>query len=148
MTGPRSTTQNIIRCVQDIGLRIAGLVPQSLASALSVLNEDEKSMGVTLVDIGGGTCDLLTYYQGHIVDMGSLAIGGQNFTNDVAVGLRTTLARGEELKREWGVASSEMTNREEVLRVGEEDFNGYRSNSGFTTCVRFEDPWRRSSYGG
>ena len=125
VTGPRLTSQNTIRCVQDAGLKIAGLASQAIASSLSVLSEDEKSMGVTVVDVGGGTCDFLSYHQGALVHMGVLSFGGQNFTNDVAVGLRTTMARGEELKKEWGVAFSGVIDKEDVLcRESNFGFNG------------------------
>ena len=124
VTGPRLTSQNTIRCIQDAGLKIAGLASQSIASSLSVLNEDEKSMGVTVVDIGGGTCDFLSYHQGALVHMGVLSFGGQNFTNDVAVGLRTTMVRGEELKKEWGVAFSGVMDKEDVFcREGDFGFD-------------------------
>ena len=121
ITGSQAVVQNSLRCVENAGLRVSGLVLQSLASSMAVLTEDEKSMGVTVVDVGGGVCDLITYHQGNVVLAGAIPLGGRNFTNDVAVGFRTTLLRGEEIKKKWGHVFPDRVSEEEVIE-NEETF--------------------------
>ena len=111
ITGSQAAIQNSLRCTESAGLKVTGLVLQSLASSMAVLSGDEKSMGVAVVDVGGGTCDLVTYHQGSVVHTGIVPLGGKNFTNDVAVGLHTTQVHGEELKKKWGCALPDMRRR-------------------------------------
>lgn len=87
VTGSQTAILNSIKCIQRAGLRVAGVVLQQLASARAVLSQDEKNLGVCVADIGGGTCDMVTFYQGSVVHTASILVGGQNFTQDVAMGL-------------------------------------------------------------
>jgi cell division protein FtsA len=117
VTASISVVQNSVKCAQKVGLRIQGLILQQLASALAVLSPDEKNLGVTVVDLGGGTCDLITFFQGSVIHTGLLPVGGYNFTHDVAIGLKTTQINAETLKRKYGCALPEMVSEEESIEV-------------------------------
>lgn len=117
VTGSTSVIQNAIKCTQRAGLRVDGLTLQQLASAMAVLSPDEKNLGVCVVDVGGGTCDLITFFQGSVIHTGLLPLGGQNFTHDVAVGLKTTQNHAETLKRKYGCALPEMVGEDEAIEV-------------------------------
>lgn len=117
VTGSISVIQNAVKCTQRAGLKVEGLVLQQLASALAVLSSDEKNLGTTVVDIGGGTCEMITYFQGSVIHTGLLPVGGQNFTHDVAIGLKTTQNHADSLKRKFGCALPEMINEDEAIEV-------------------------------
>ncbi len=117
VTGSTSVIQNAMKCAHRVGLRIQGLALQQLASALAVLSPDEKNLGVCVVDIGGGTCDMITFFQGSVIHTGLLPVGGYNFTHDVAIGLKTTQVHAESLKRKYGCALPEMVSEEESIEV-------------------------------
>ena len=117
VTGSTSVIQNAVKCAQRAGLKVDGLVLSPLASAMSVLSADEKNLGVCVVDVGGGTCDLITFFQGSVIHTGLLPVGGQNFTHDVAIGLKTTQVNGETLKRKFGCALPEMVAEDEAIEV-------------------------------
>jgi len=117
VTGSNSAIQNAIRCAEKAGLSVAGLVLQQFASALAILSADEKNLGVTVVDMGGGTCDLITFTQGSVVYTNVLPVGGNNFTHDVAMGLRTTQTNADILKKKFGCALPDMVNEEESIEV-------------------------------
>lgn len=117
VTGATSVIQNAVKCAQRAGLKVEGLVLQQLASALAVLSDDEKNLGTCVVDIGGGTCEMITYFQGSVIHTGLLPIGGQNFTHDVAIGLKTTQNHADMLKRKYGCALPEMISEDEVIEV-------------------------------
>lgn len=117
VTGGQSAIQNAIKCTQRAGLKVEGLVLQQLASALAVLSSDEKNLGVSVVDVGGGTCDMITFHQGSVIHTGLLPIGGQNFTHDVAIGLKTTQTNAEALKKKYGCALTEMVGEDESIEV-------------------------------
>jgi cell division protein FtsA len=117
VTGSTAVIQNAVKCAQKAGLRVEGLVLSQLASAMSVLSADEKNLGVCVVDIGGGTCDMITFFQGSVIQTGLLPVGGQNFTHDVAIGLKTTQGHGETLKRKYGCALPEMVSEDEAIEV-------------------------------
>ncbi len=102
ISGNQAIIQNVIKCVEKTGLRVSGLVLTQLASALAVLSEDEKNLGVAVVDIGGGTCDIITFVRNHATHTACIPVGGQNFTHDVALGLRTTQVNAEEIKKKHG----------------------------------------------
>ena len=93
VTGSQSSTQNIVACVNRAGVDVAETVVEQLAASESVLTEDEKELGVALVDIGGGTTDIAIYERGSIWHTAVIGVGGDHFTNDIAVGLRTPGAR-------------------------------------------------------
>jgi cell division protein FtsA len=117
VTGSSAVIQNAVKCTQKAGLRVEGMVLQQLASAMAVLSPDEKNLGVCVADIGGGTCDLITFFQGSVIHTGLLPVGGQNFTHDVAIGLKTTQNHAETLKRKYGCALPEMVNEDEAIEV-------------------------------
>src|ERR1700690_2186896 len=98
VTAATSCVQNVIRCAERCGLTVADVVLQPLASAEAVLSDDEKEIGVAVVDIGGGTTDLLLYVDGGIAHTSVNPVGGNNITSDVAAGLRTPVAEAERLK--------------------------------------------------
>ncbi|MFL5261485.1 MAG: cell division protein FtsA [Anaeromyxobacteraceae bacterium] len=117
VTGAVSSAQNIIRCAQRTGLNVADIVLQPLASSLAVLSEDEKELGVCLVDVGGGTTDIAIFSNGSIVHTAVLALGGNHLTNDVAVGLRTPTHEAERIKKTYGCAMASMVDRGETIEV-------------------------------
>ena len=117
VTGAVTSAQNIVRCAQKCALNVSDIVLEQLASALAVLSEDEKELGVALVDIGGGTTDIAIFHGGSIQHTSVIAIGGQHLTNDIAVGLRTPQDEAEAIKRRYGCASSRMIGKNDTIEV-------------------------------
>jgi cell division protein FtsA len=117
VTAATSCVQNVIRCVERCNLNVADVVLEPLASAEAVLSEDEKEIGVAVIDIGGGTTDLLIYVEGGIAHTSVIPVGGNNVTNDVAAGLRTPMGEAERLKRNFGCALGRMVADEEEVEV-------------------------------
>lgn len=117
VTASTTVIQNAIKCTQRAGLKVGGLILAQLASAMATLSADEKNLGVCLVDIGAGTCDMITFFQGSVIHAGLLPLGGHNFTHDVAIGLKTTQSHAETLKRKYGCALPEMTGEDEAIEV-------------------------------
>jgi len=117
ITGLKTALHNIVKCAEKAGLQVQGMVLESLASAQAVLSQEEKQLGAALVDMGGGTCDILCYNQGSEVYTSVLPIGGAHLTNDVAVGLRTPPQEAEEIKRVYGCALTSLVDPEEVIEV-------------------------------
>lgn len=117
ITAAHSCVQNVIRCVQRCGLDVADVVLEPLASADAVLSEDEKEIGVAVLDMGGGTTDLLIYADGGIAHTSVIPAGGNNVTRDVAAGLRTPTAEAERLKRNFGCALGRMIADDEEIEV-------------------------------
>lgn len=102
VTGGVTAIQNLTQCLRRAGVEVEGFVLESLASAESVLGDEEKDMGVALVDIGGGTSNIAIFNDGSVCHTSVLGLGGGHVTNDIAVGLRTPLGSAEELKLEHG----------------------------------------------
>ena len=121
VTGAVSAAQNIVKCVRRCGLEVQDLILQPLASSLAVLNDDEKDLGVCLVDIGGGTTDVAVFTRGAIQHTAVLPIAGDQITNDIAMTLRTPTREAEDLKIQHGVALRQLTGRDmiEVPGIGE-----------------------------
>jgi len=117
VTAASSCVQNVVRCVERCGLTVADVVLEPLASADAVLSEDEKEIGVAVIDIGGGTTDLLVYADGGIAHASVIPAGGNNITSDVAAGLRTPMAEAERLKRNYGCALGRMIADDEEIEV-------------------------------
>lgn len=117
VTAGHTALQNLIKCTERAQLRVAGLVLEQYASALSVLTEDEKQLGVAVVDIGGGTSDIVIISQGSIAYTASVPLGGNTITNDIAVGLRTPHGSAETLKKKYGCALASLVNAEESIEV-------------------------------
>jgi len=117
VTGAVASAQNIIKCANRAGLNVADIVLQPLASSEAVLTEEEKELGVCLVDIGGGTTDIAIFQNGSIVHTAVIALGGHNLTNDIAVGLRTPTEHAERIKQKYGCALTSMVDRSEMIEV-------------------------------
>lgn len=117
VTAASTSVQNILKCAERCGLHVAETVLEPLASAAAVLFEDEKELGVALVDIGGGTTDIVVYVNGAVVHTAVIPIGGTNFTQDVATALRTPLAEAERVKIKYGCASPAMIDPESTIEV-------------------------------
>jgi cell division protein FtsA len=109
--------QNIEKCVRRSGLNIDGFVLEQLASSYSVLSDDEKELGVCLVDIGGGTTDIAIFNNGSITFTGVIPIAGDQVTSDIAVALRTPTPQAEDIKQKYGCAVSDFTQDDEVIAV-------------------------------
>jgi cell division protein FtsA len=108
VTGAVSAAQNIVKCVRRCGLEVNDLVLQPLASSYAVLSEDEKDLGVCLIDIGGGTTDIAVWTQGAIRHTSVIPIAGDQITNDIAMALRTPTREAEDIKCKYGCALSQL----------------------------------------
>ena len=117
VTGAVSAAQNIVKCVRRCGLEVNDLILQPLASSLAVLTEDEKELGVVLVDIGGGTTDIAIYCQGSIRHTAVIPIAGDQITNDIAMALRTPTIDAEDLKIQYGIARQDMADPATMIDV-------------------------------
>jgi cell division protein FtsA len=117
VTAATSCVQNVIRCAERCGLTVADVVLEPLASAEAILSDDEKEIGVAVVDIGGGTTDILLYVDGGIAHTSVIPVGGNNITSDIAAGLRTPMAEADRLKRLSGCALGRMVGDEEEIEV-------------------------------
>jgi cell division protein FtsA len=117
VTGAVSAAQNIIKCVRRCGLEVRDLILQPLASALAVITEDEKDLGVCLVDIGGGTTDVAIFTHGAIRHTAVIPIAGDQITNDIAMALRTPTKDAEDIKQRFGCALSQLADPQEMVEV-------------------------------
>jgi cell division protein FtsA len=117
VTGAVSAAQNIVKCVRRCGLEVTDLTLQPLASALSVLSEDEKELGVALVDIGGGTTDIAIFTGGAIRHTAVIPIAGDQVTNDIAMALRTPSPDADEIKLRYGIAKQALADPNEKFEV-------------------------------
>jgi len=117
VTGSTSSTQNIVACVNRAGVAVVDTVIEQLAASESVLTADERELGVALVDIGGGATDLAIFERGSLWHTGVVTMGGDHFTNDIAVGLRTPIPDAEKTKRRFGCALSSLVDEDETIEV-------------------------------
>ncbi|MFQ5757578.1 MAG: cell division protein FtsA [Acidiferrobacterales bacterium] len=117
VTGAVSAAQNIIKCVRRCGLEVDEIILEQLASSTSALTEDEKELGVCLVDVGGGTTDISVFTEGAIRHTAVIPIAGDQVTNDIAVALRTPTQHAEEIKKKYGCALTELAHRDETIEV-------------------------------
>jgi cell division protein FtsA len=117
VTGAVTSAQNIIKCANKAGLDIVDIVLEPLASSEAVLSEDEKELGIALLDIGGGTCDLAIFCDGSMKHSYVLALGGDHITSDIAVGLRTPASEAERIKKKYGCAFARSCSVEERIQV-------------------------------
>lgn len=117
VTASVASAQNIVKCANACGLHVSDIVLEQLASSEAVLSDDEKELGVAVVDIGGGTTDIAIYSQGSIVHTAVLSIGGHHITNDIAVGLRTPMAEAERIKHAYGCALTSRISPSETIEV-------------------------------
>ena len=117
VTGAVSAAQNIMKCVRRCGLEVRDLVLQPLASAIAVLSQDEKDLGVCLVDIGGGTTDIAVFTGGAIRHTAVIPIAGDQITNDIAMALRTPTKDAEDIKIAHGCALRQFASVNDVIEV-------------------------------
>jgi cell division protein FtsA len=117
VTGAVTAVQNIVKCVHRCGLEVVDLVLQPLASGYAVLTEDEKDVGVCLVDIGGGTTDMAVFSQGAIRHTAVIPIAGDLLTNDISIALRTSTQDAEDIKIRFGVALQQLADSHEMIEV-------------------------------
>jgi cell division protein FtsA len=117
VSGSSSSMQNMVACVNRAGVEVVETVLEQLSASEAVLTQDEKDLGVALVDIGGGTTDFAVFEHGSLWHTGVIAVGGDHFTNDIAVGLRMPLPEAEKLKRRSGCALSSMVPETETMEV-------------------------------
>ncbi len=117
VTGAVGAAQNIIKCVRRCGLEVDDIILEQLASSYSVLTEDEKELGVCLVDIGGGTTDIAVFSEGAIKHTAVIPIAGDQVTNDIAVALRTPTQYADEIKIKYACALRQLANADETIEV-------------------------------
>ena len=117
VTGADRAAQNIVKCVQRCGLEVEDMVLEQLASSLSVLTDDEKDLGVCLIDVGGGTTDIAVFCGGAIRHTAVIPIAGDQVTNDIAVSMRTPTPFAEDIKIRYACALSQLANPDETIEV-------------------------------
>lgn len=117
ITGSVSAAQNIVKCIRRCGLDVNELVLQPLASSMAVLTQDERDIGVALVDIGGGTTDIAVFIDGAIRHTAVIPIAGDQVTNDIAMALRTPTSEAEELKLRYGVTKQMMVPPDSMIEI-------------------------------
>ncbi|MDO9162732.1 MAG: cell division protein FtsA [Methylococcaceae bacterium] len=117
VTSSVSASQNIVKCIRRCGLEVDDIVLEQLASCNSVLTEDEKELGVCLIDIGGGTTDIAIFVEGAIKHTAVIPIAGDQVTNDIAVALRTPTLNAEDIKRKHACALTQLANVDETIEV-------------------------------
>ncbi len=117
VTGAVSAAQNIVKCVRRCGLEVDNIILEQLASSIAVLTEDEKELGVCLIDIGGGTTDISVFTEGAIRHTAVIPIAGDQVTNDIAVALRTPTQYAEDIKKKYGCAHTRLAKPEETIEV-------------------------------
>jgi cell division protein FtsA len=115
VTGSTTAAQNIVTAVNRSGLLVGDTVLEPIAAGEAILNEDERELGAILVDVGGGKTNVAIYHHGAVRHSVVVPVGGEHFTNDIAVGLRTSIPEAERLKREQGCAMSAMADNEKVF---------------------------------
>ncbi len=117
VTGSFSAAQNIVKCIRRCGLEVEDIVLEQLASCTSVLTDDEKDLGICLIDIGGGTTDIAVFADGAIKHTAVIPIAGDQVTNDIAVALRTPTKSAEQIKRDFACALTQLANAEQIINV-------------------------------
>ena len=117
VTGADSAAQNIEKCIKRCGLEVEDVVLEQLASSFAVLTDDEKELGVCMVDIGGGTTDIAVFAQGAIRHTAVIPIAGDQVTNDIAVSMRTPTQHAEDIKIRYACALSQLANPDESIEV-------------------------------
>ncbi len=117
VTGSQTAVQNVIKCVHQAGFDVEDVVSQGLASGDGVLSSNEIDLGVCLIDIGAGTTDVVVYNEGSALHYAVLPIGGNHVTNDIAIGLRTTLLEAETLKLNYGHTLPDVIPSEERIDI-------------------------------
>jgi len=117
VTGAVTSAQNIIKCANRAGLDVYDIVLESLASSEAILIDEEKNLGVALVDFGGGTTDLAIFSENSIKHTSVLTLGGDNLTNDIAIGVRTPFKEAEKIKIKYGCGLISLIGKDETIKV-------------------------------
>ena len=117
VTAVRAAVENVVRCCNQTGLEVISSTLAQLASSEAVLHEDEKELGVALVDIGGGTTDVAVWYNGSVIHSAVIPLGGNHLTNDIAVGMRTPRGEAEKIKIKYGCALNALIQEDDTIEV-------------------------------
>lgn len=117
ITGAVTAIQNLVKSVEKAGLDVIGVVLQPLASSEAVLTDDERELGVAMVDMGGGTTDLAIFSEGSVMHTAVIPVGGNHFTNDIAIGLKTPVPDAERMKTQFGCAMAALVKDDEMIDV-------------------------------
>lgn len=117
VTGARTHNQNILACINKAGIAVQELVLEQLAAAEAVLTQDEREMGVLLMDLGGGTTDYAVFLEGNVVHTNVLPVGAGHFTSDISVVLRTPMEDAERIKRRYGCVLSSLVTEDDPIEV-------------------------------
>lgn len=117
VTAAVASAQNIVKSVNKAGLAVSDIVLQQIASSEAVLGQDEKDLGVALIDVGGGTTDIAIYHNGTIKHTVVISLGGNQITGDIAVGIRTPAEEAEKIKKKFGCCMTSMIDKNETLEV-------------------------------
>jgi len=117
VTASVSNIQNVVKCANRCGLSVNDIILSPLASSCACLTEDERELGVVVLDMGGGTTDIIIYVNGSVVHTAVLPLGGSHITNDIAVGLRTPASEAEKIKQKFGCALSSLVHKDETIDV-------------------------------
>lgn len=112
-----NAAQNVEKCIKRCGLEVEDIILEQLASSYSVLTDDERDLGVCIVDIGGGTTDIAIFTEGAIRHTGVIPIAGDQVTNDIAMALRTPTQNAEEIKIKYACALAKLTGPDETIKV-------------------------------
>lgn len=125
VSGAVSSIQNLLRAVEDCGVRVSKVVLEPLASSEACLLEADRESGVVLVDIGGGTTDIATFYRGALTHTAVIPIGGESFTSDVAYGLKLPQHKAEELKLRYGTVLSRTVDSVAAVKLDDRHYNAH-----------------------
>lgn len=117
VTGAITSAQNIVKCINRGGFEVEDIVLQPLASSMATLTQEEKDSGVILLDIGGGTTDVVLYLNGSVRHTYVLSLGGDHLTNDIAIGLKVPIGKAEEIKKRFGCARVSMVSENEEFML-------------------------------
>src|SRR4030043_630755 len=117
VTGAITSAENIIKCANKAGLDVDDIVLEQLGSSEAVLTQEEKDLGVAIIDIGGGTTDLVIFSNGAIKHTSIFSLAGSHITNDISMGLRTPVEEAEKIKKRYGCAMTSMVRKDETIEV-------------------------------
>ncbi|MBB5172166.1 cell division protein FtsA [Texcoconibacillus texcoconensis] len=119
ITGARTVLHNLLRCVEKAGLQVADIALQPLAAGTAALSKDERSLGVALIDMGGGSTTISMFKDGSLQEVSQILVGGDHVTNDISVGFRTSSEEAEKIKRKYGHAYINLASDDEIFEVSE-----------------------------